>query len=484
MADRISLTELQLIIRDTLYLSFPDSYWVIAEISEINDNSAGHCYLELIEKNLDETNVRARVRAIIWSNRYSFLKACFEDSTGEQLRNGIKILVKTRIEYHELYGLSLIISDIDPAFTIGEMAMKRQLIIKKLEQEGVFSMNKGLHIPVAPQRIAVISSQNAAGYSDFVNHLTNNSFGYVFYTTLIESTLQGPDTERSIIYALDKIALNVHMFDVAVIIRGGGSQSDLSWFDNYNIAFHITQFPLPVITGIGHDKDISVADMVANRSLKTPTAVADFLIDSVASAENHITGMSSEIIAASRLIIEKNRNRIEATGIRLFPLVTIMMSHLKDKLSSIIIDVINTGKELVIRAGVIPANHKSRLVSRTGTIFSESSLMLKRGNQRLLTATTNKIGINIVKIGGLESKLQLLNPENILRRGYSITSINGRILKSSKQIKQHDIIDTHLFEGNLKSRVVEKFKGKSQVENQKNKFPPDKKSTDPELWEI
>jgi exodeoxyribonuclease VII large subunit len=484
MSDRISLTELQLIIRDTLYLSFPDSYWVMAEISEINENSVGHCYLELIEKNLDETNVRARVRAIIWSNRYRFLKACFEDSTGEQLRNGIKILVKTKIEYHELYGLSLIISDIDPAFTIGEMAIKRQLIIKKLEQEGVFSMNKGLLIPVAPQRIAVISSQNAAGYSDFVNHLTNNSFGYVFYTTLIESSLQGPDTERSIIYALDKIALNVHMFDLAVIIRGGGSQSDLSWFDNYNIAFHITQFPLPVITGIGHDKDISVADMVANRSLKTPTAVADFLIDSVAGAENHIIGMSSEIIVASRLIIEKTRNRIEASGIRLFPLVKIMMSHLKDKLSTIIIDVINTGKELVIRAGLIPANHKSRLVSRAGTIFFESSLMLKRGNQRLLTATTNKIGINIVKIDGLESKLQLLNPENILRRGYSITSINGRIMKSSKQIKQYDIIDTHLFDGNLKSSVVEKFKGKSQVENQKNRFPPDKKSTDPELWEI
>ena len=141
--------------------------------------------------------------------------------------------------------------------------MKRQLIIKKLEHEGVFSMNKGLQVPVAPQRIAVISSQNAAGYSDFVNHLKNNSFGYVFYTTLIESTLQGPDTERSIVFALDKIAINAHMFDLAVIIRGGGSQSDLSWFDNYNIAFHITQFPMPVITGIGHDKDLSVADMVA-----------------------------------------------------------------------------------------------------------------------------------------------------------------------------------------------------------------------------
>src|ERR1035437_6155526 len=454
MSDRISLTELQLIIRDTLYLSFPDSYWVIAEISEINDNSAGHCYLELIEKNLDETNVRAKVRAIIWSNRYRFLRACFEDSTGEQLRNGIKILVKTKIEYHELYGLSLIISDIDPAFTIGEMAIKRQLIIKKLEQEGVFSMNKGLLIPVAPQRIAVISSQNAAGYSDFVNHLTNNSFGYVFYTTLIESSLQGPDTERSIIYALDKIALNVHMFDLAVIIRGGGSQSDLSWFDNYNIAFHITQFPLPVITGIGHDKDVTITDMVANRSLKTPTAVADFLIDYVSFAENHIVEMSSEIIGASRIIIEKNKNRIETLGIKLFPLARIMMSDIKDKLSAEIIEIINIGKELIIRAGLIPSNQEIRLSSAAKSLASGKDIMLKRNGHRLITGTINCLSVNNVRMKGLESTLQLLNPENILQRGFSITTINGMILKNTEQIKKDDLIDTQLYEGNLRSRVL------------------------------
>jgi exodeoxyribonuclease VII large subunit len=275
------------------------------------------------------------------------------------------------------------------------------------------------------------------------------------------------------------------MFDLAVIIRGGGSQSDLSWFDNYNIAYHVTQFPLPVVTGIGHDKDLSVTDMVANTSLKTPTAVADFLIDTVAAEENHIIGISSEIIAASRLIIDKNRTRIEASGIRLFPLARVMMSQLKDKLSTKIIDVINTVKELVIKAGLIPANHKSRLFSRAGTIFSESNLMLKRGNQRLVTATTNLMGINNVRTSGLESKLTLLNPENILRRGYSITSVNGRILKSSKQIKQYDIIDTQLFEGNFKSRIVEKVKkNKSQVEKQKNKFPPGKKSSDLKLWEL
>jgi len=203
MTEKLSLTELQLIIRDSLYLTLPEAYWVIAEISELKENYAGHCYLELIEKHPDEKNVRARVKAIIWSNRYRFLRAFFENSTGESLREGLKILIKIKVEYHELYGLSLIISDIDPAFTIGEMAMKRQLVIKKLEQEGVFSMNKELDFPIVPQRIAIISSKNAAGYSDFINHLRGNSFGYVFYSALIEILMQGTETEQGVISALD-----------------------------------------------------------------------------------------------------------------------------------------------------------------------------------------------------------------------------------------------------------------------------------------
>ncbi len=456
VTEKFSLTELQLIIRDSLYLALPDVYWVMAEISELKENNAGHCYLELIEKHPDEKNVRARVKAIIWSNRYRFLKAFFENITGESLREGLKILVKTKVEYHELYGLSLIISDIDPAFTIGEMAMKRQLIIKKLEQEGVFAMNKELIFPAVPQRIAIVSSKNAAGYSDFINQLKSNSFGYIFYTALIETSLQGTETEQGVINSLDKIALNSHLFDLVVIIRGGGSQSDLSWFDSYNIAYHVTQFPLPVITGIGHDKDVSITDMVANMSLKTPTAVADFLIDTVAGAENHIIEMSSEIIGASRIIIEKNKNRIEASGIKLFPLARIMMSDIKDKLSVEIIEIINVGKELVIRAGLIPANQESRLSSVAKSFSSGKDMMLKRNGQRLITGTINCLSVNNVILKGLENTLQLLNPENILQRGFSITSINGRILKNIELIKKDDQIDTQLYEGNLRSVVVEK----------------------------
>jgi len=470
MTEKVSLTELQLIIRDSLYMALPDVYWVIAEISEIKENSAGHCYLELIEKQPDEKNVRARIKAIIWSNRYRFLKAFFENITGESLREGLKILVKTKVEYHELYGLSLIISDIDPVFTIGELAMKRQLVIKKLEEEGVFSMNKELPFPAFPQRVAVISSKNAAGYSDFINQLKNNSFGYSFYTALIETSLQGTETEKSVISALDRIANHVDLFDLVVIIRGGGSQTDLSWFDNYNIAYHVTQFPLPVITGIGHDKDVSVTDMVANRSLKTPTAVADFLIDSIAASENYILEMSTGIIDGSRIIIEKNRNRIETSGIKLLPLARVMMSEVRDRLSSKIIYILNIGKELIFRASLIPSNQESLLSANAKSYILQKEMLVNRNVQRLSTSINNCLSVNSVRLKSLGSTLQLLNPENILQRGYSITSINGIILKNNEQINNDDIIDTQLYKGTIKSRVVEKKAKTGEGENRRKKI--------------
>ena len=470
MTEKVSLTELQLIIRDSLYMALPDVYWVIAEISEIKENSTGHCYLELIEKQPDEKNVRARIKAIIWSNRYRFLKAFFENITGESLREGLKILVKTKVEYHELYGLSLIISDIDPVFTIGEMAMKRQLVIKKLEEEGVFSMNKELPFPTFPQRVAVISSKNAAGYSDFINQLTKNSFGYTFYTALIETSLQGTETEKSVISALDRIANQSELFDLVVIIRGGGSQSDLSWFDSYNIAYHVTQFPLPIITGIGHDKDVSVTDMVANRSLKTPTAVADFIVNTIAESENYIVEMSTGIIDGSRIIIEKNRNRIEASGIKLLPLARVMMSEVRDRLSSKIIDILNIGKELIFRASLIPSNQESLLSAATKSFISQKEMLVSRNGQRLAIGTNNCLNVNNARLKSLGGTLQLLNPENILRRGYSITSINGSILKKSDSVKNDDIIDTQLYEGIIRSRVVDndRRKGKKKTEGRRD----------------
>ncbi len=465
MAEKLSLTELQFIIRDALYMSLPDLYWVIAEISELNENQTGHCYLELIEKQADDKNIKSRARGIIWSSRYRFLKSLFENITAESLRAGLKVLIKVKVEYHEIYGLSLIISDIDPAFTIGEMAVRKQLIIKQLEQEGVFAMNKELDFPLFPRRIAVISSKNAAGYTDFMNHLRQNSFGYIFYTALFESAMQGAETEQGIIDSLNKIAENTFLFDIVVIIRGGGSQTDLSWFDNYNIAYHITQFPLPVITGIGHEKDLSVTDMVAYSSLKTPTAVADYIIDCVAQVENHLVEMSLEIKNLSQLIVEKNKNRVEYSKMRLLPLSKIMISDIKEKLSGKIIEIINIGKKYVYKAGMIPATQRSQLFSAVKSYSVSKKVYIEDKSRSLNILTLSDINNKNKKLSSLENTLNILKPENVLLRGYTITSLNGKILKRSDQLKAEEIIDTQFSDGKVKSKVV----GRTQDKRQKLK---------------
>jgi exodeoxyribonuclease VII large subunit len=456
MVEKLSLSELQLIIKDSLYLALPGNYWVIAEISEIRENYAGHCYLELVEKHPDDNNIKARVKAIIWSNRYRFLKSFFENTTGESLREGIKILVKTTIEYHEIYGLSLLISDIDPAFTIGEMAVKRQLIIKRLEEEGVFTMNKEIDFPVVPQRIAVISSKNAAGYTDFMNHLIQNSYGYVFYTVLIETPMQGVETEAGVINALDKIASKAELFDVVAIIRGGGSQTDLSWFDNYNIAYYITQFPLPVLTGIGHEKDLSVTDMVAFHSLKTPTAVADFLIDCMNNTDNQLNEFSIEIMDKSRIIVEDNKRRLEISKMKLIPVARIWISEIKEQLSDMKLEIVNFGKEFIFKAVQMPSTQTARLNSALKAHFERNHTGLIQKRQNLINITINSIGRNKIIINMLENSLKILDPANVLKRGFTITSLNGKILKSSALVSKEDLIDTRFSDGKVTSRVVEK----------------------------
>ncbi|MFZ0280134.1 MAG: exodeoxyribonuclease VII large subunit [Bacteroidales bacterium] len=457
MNEKLSLTELQLIIKDSLYMALPGMYWVIAEISDIRENYSGHCYLELVEKLQDERSIRARVKAVIWSSRYRFLKSYFENATGETLRGGIKILARVKIEYHEIYGLSLVVSDIDPTFTLGEMALKRQQILKRLEEDGILTMNKELKFPVVPQRIAVISSKNAAGYTDFLNHLKGNSSGYIFYTTLIETPMQGSETEPGVINALERVASKIELFDTVVIIRGGGSQTDLSWFDNYNIAYYVTQFPLPVLTGIGHEKDLSVTDIVAHRSLKTPTAVADFLIECMSNAESHLNEMSAEIIKSSKEIFELSRQRIESCRIRLIPVARMMISEIKEELSGMIIEMINIGKEYIVRAGLFPANQISRINTASRSFLMHNNSALTVRNQKIITSSANLLKGTKSKIDALENSLKILDPENVLKRGYTITSLRGKIIKSSSQVKKDDLISTLFSDGQVASRVVKKL---------------------------
>jgi exodeoxyribonuclease VII large subunit len=456
MAENLSLTELQLIIKDSLYLALPDMYWVVAEISEIKENYAGHCYLELTEKHPDEKNVRARAKAIIWNKRYRFLKSFFENITGESLKEGMKILVRVKVEYHELYGLSLIISDIDPSFTIGEMALKKQNVIKRLEEEGVFQMNKEIGFPVVPQRIAIISSKNAAGYTDFIRQLSDNNYGYTFYTALFDAVMQGTETEQSIVNALDRVAEHEGLFDVVAILRGGGSQSDLSWFDSYNIAFHVTQFPIPVITGIGHEKDLSVTDMVAGRSLKTPTAVADHLIECVAEFETQLNEISAEISDNSRSIIEDNRSRIESFRMNIIPLARLMISDQKERIYDRIIELINFGKELISKAAKIPADQKSKLVSASQSFSISKKTTVDKIKIDVINSTLTLLDRIKIKVDGQKNSLNILDPQNVLKRGFSITTVNGTILKSVKQVSDYKVIETRLADGKFKSKVIKK----------------------------
>jgi exodeoxyribonuclease VII large subunit len=330
------------------------------------------------------------------------------------------------------------------------------MIIKRLEEEGIFSMNKEMEFPVVPQRIAIISSKNAAGYSDFIRHLKENSYGYIFYTALFETVMQGPETERSVIDALDRIADNPYMFDLVAIIRGGGSQTDLSWFDNYNIAYHVTQFPLPVITGIGHEKDLSVTDMVAFQALKTPTAVADHLIDCIAEAENHLNEIISGIAENSRLIIEEYKNLTESFRLKLMPVAKLMISNQKGKLSNRIIETINFGKDYILKAALCPANQKSRLISLTGIYSQGKKSLIEKKRLDLISFTLNTLEQKKIKTDGLGNSLNILDPVNVLKRGYTITMSDKRIIKSAHLVSCDDIIDTLFGDGKIRSRVVKK----------------------------
>ncbi|NDV58704.1 exodeoxyribonuclease VII large subunit [Bacteroides sp. 519] len=305
--DALSLYELNILVRKTLTQAFPDEYWVQAELSDVRITANGHCYLEFIQKDAQKNTFIAKARGVIWANVFRLIKPYFESTTGQSFVSGIKVLVKVRVEFHELYGYSLTVSDIDPTYTIGDMARRRIEILRQLEKEGILNLNKELETPELPQRIAVISSATAAGYHDFKHQLETNSKGYYFYTELFPAIMQGDQVEASICEALQKIISRINEFDVVVIIRGGGSTSDLSGFDRYTLAAACAQFPLPIITGIGHERDDTVLDSVAHIRVKTPTAAAGFLINKIDQAATRLNNLVSRLaIAVNNRLSQEN----------------------------------------------------------------------------------------------------------------------------------------------------------------------------------
>ena len=307
----LTLYSLNNLVRNAISDAMPSRYWITGELSEVRETAVGHCYIELVQRDEETQETVAKARGTIWSRIYSLLRPYFLEQTGQPFAAGLKVLLQVTVSFHELYGYTLDVCDIEPAYTIGDIARQRQLIIKRLTDEGVIGLNKELEFPLLPQRVAVISSATAAGYGDFCDQILNNRYGFVFYPRLFPAPMQGNGAEQGVIAALDAIAGDIDNWDVVVIIRGGGATSELGCFDTYDLANNCAQFPLPIITGIGHLRDESILDIVAHTCAKTPTAAAEFLIHAMLANEATLTELQNSIATAVARRIEDEKRRIE-----------------------------------------------------------------------------------------------------------------------------------------------------------------------------
>jgi exodeoxyribonuclease VII large subunit len=408
--EAITLLELNGRVKSTLQFEMPDAYWVQAEISSISPSGQGHCYLELVQKDATGRNFLAKAKANIWRGTWLKLKPYFEAQTGETLKVGMKVLLQVTVTFHEVYGYSLVVQDIDPTYTMGDMARRRKEILEQLEKDGVIGLNRELEIPALPNRIAVISSATAAGWGDFRDQLANNIYGFQFYVKLFPALMQGDDVERSVISALNAVAMRRDDFDVVIIIRGGGAVSELSCFDSYNLAFNIANFPLPVITGIGHERDDTVADVVAHTKVKTPTAAAEFII-------NKVFDSASDLENLTRRMSDAISERMNAEKVRI--------ERLSQKLPSLFA-VLKTRQEQILE-----------------TIWIRSV----NGVRNMLTAQTHKLEI-------VDKTLAAADPAVILKRGYSLTRAGGRVVKCASDLKKGDRLTTVFSDGSVESEII------------------------------
>lgn len=458
MIQKVTLLELNKSIQETINAGFPNSVWVIAEISEVKVNRNGHCYIELIEKDAISDHIIARSRATIWAFTFRMLKPYFEKITGQELVPGLKVLIKASVEFHELYGFSLNITDIDPNYTLGDLAQKRAETIKRLEDEGVIGMNKELSFPTVPQKIAVISSETAAGYQDFINQLENNSYSYIYYYKLFPSIMQGTQAEESIIHSLEKIYEYEDFFDIVVIIRGGGSQADLSCFNNYLLAANIAQYPLPVLTGIGHDKDESVADLVAYKKLKTPTAAAEYIIEKTAEFEDNLAVVKDTIYTITTEYLQDQKSSFSTLGVHLEHLVARKLDREENALVLKSEKIKNSITNLYQNQNVLLNRFRNITEQRAGKLLLGQQTKIRLYSENLKYKSTRYIENQKGMLKNMENKNILLDPNNILKRGYSITYLNNKKLYDMDLAKENDEIITKLFNGFIRSTVKEKMR--------------------------
>lgn len=404
----ITLCELQFSIRNLISDCFSEPLWVSAEIADLKVNSSGHCYLELVEKDEKADGLaRAQARGVIWRSQYMRVAGRFEAETGQRLERGIVILVKVTVSYHELYGLSLQITDIDPSYTMGDMERRKQQTIAQLKSDGVWDMNRETEMPVVVQRIAVVSSSSAAGYQDFCNEL--KAGGYAYSITLFEAAMQGSATEETIVAALEQIAEQQERFDAVAIIRGGGAVTDLNCFNSYRLSAHIAQFPLPVITGIGHDKDVSVADMVAHTSLKTPTAVAGWLNDRMSGVEGALEYAAVQLHDLFTTVTRSHELRLERIG--------------------------------------------NLLRSTAESIMMMQSQRLKTTHETLLSTLNDALSREKMRLDALGELTESRSPKHIMRLGFAIARVDGHAVTSAKSIAKGQKMTVELADGVIDTTV-------------------------------
>lgn len=456
MEDRITLLELNQQVKEGIKKYLPDSYWVVAEISEIKINRRGHCYLDLIEKDELEDKIIAKARAIIWSYTFRMLQPYFKTTTGKDLSEGLKVLIQVSVEFHELFGYSLFVNDIDPSYTLGELARKKMETLQRLEEEGIFNMNRELKFPLVPQKIAIISSETAAGYKDFMEQLMHNPYGYTFYTKLFQAYMQGDEVQQSVIEALEHIFQYEDLFDAVAIIRGGGAQSDLSYFDQYELAANIAQFPLPVITGIGHEKDESVSDMVAHTKLKTPTAVADFLINQVYDFEQTLFERRDQFIDQVNQYLTKERQYLDQTTYRIVPLTQNLVNRAANKLSLFEEKLKYTSKKQTEAQKQHLVRYHQQLNMLSTSLIKQKQIELSIQKQNLGNYVNKYLSDQKIRLQHLDKANSYLDPKNILRRGFSITQKNNKPIKDSKVLQDGDIIKTYFHKGEIESKVMKK----------------------------
>ncbi|MEN8264206.1 MAG: exodeoxyribonuclease VII large subunit [Nitrospirota bacterium] len=411
MSEILSLYELNNLIQSIIGDAFPETLLVTAEIASCDVKN--HCYMTLVDK--EEDTIRAEIRAVIWANRFRAIAPAFEKATGTKLAKGIKILFQATVSFHERYGLKLTINNIDPSYTIGEFAVKRKEILEKLAKERLTGRNKELEFPLVPQRVGIISSSTAAGYEDLMSHLLNNAYGYKFATRLYEAVMQGDRAEASIVDALGQCSDDASQLDVVVIVRGGGGQTDLHCFDSYEIGKAIAMLPLPVISGIGHQRDVTVVDEISNTRAKTPTAVADMIITGMKDFEDRIDLLAHNLVhGAGKLNLD-----------------------MRETLSSL-----SKQLEIAMRNELLDNFHKLSAFVKT---LRYSAKLIQNEKQKLKAA---------------ESSINHLNPANVLKRGYSITYHDSKLVKSISDIETGDNLTTVVYEGEIMSEVQKKHSRK------------------------